>query len=192
MVSTKYYRAYVFSTKDSVTWVCKSMIELKYFSEIWIAYTGKLIIFNDAIYEIIISDIEVLSNKTNILIDWNYALKSIEISDDEELLIICAKNEEANEMRFYFFHRNWNKPGILLSEIKMHYYWNNWDGRLKDFDFEKSKFKGLLDLFNSWNSRRILPPSSYETIYKNLDIEFVKKKRIQEMTKKKKGFSKNF
>ncbi|CAG8620797.1 17038_t:CDS:2 [Dentiscutata erythropus] len=33
-------------------------------------------------------------------------------------------------------------------------------------------FKDLLDLFKSWASRRILSVSSYETIYKNWDVEF--------------------
>ncbi|CAG8692103.1 6941_t:CDS:2 [Dentiscutata erythropus] len=103
MVNTKYYRAYIFTSKDLVSWVCKSMIELKYFKKIYITPKGKLIIFNDTIYEISMWDIEKLSIKTRILIDWNYTLEFIEISGDEELLIVCAKNEETEETRLYTF-----------------------------------------------------------------------------------------
>ncbi|KAF0507607.1 transient receptor potential cation channel subfamily a member 1-like [Gigaspora margarita] len=293
MVSTKYCRTYVFSTKDSIIWVCKSMIELKYFSEIWITSTGKLIIFNDTIYEIIIWDIEDLSIKTNILIDWNYTLnKYIEISDDEKLLIVCAKNEETNLTRLYVFSTetginlgfidtklkidrlhliasskgerllysyvdfsgkyrfNLNDPyglknpinasklfenkqiqepyiiksdkiiytfdgefnshiknqldilpsfknddfftftriGIIIwtyryAEIKTNYYWNEYNHRLNDFDLEDTKFEDLLNLFKGWTSRRILPASSYETIYKNLNIEFGNKRIFEEFLK---------
>ncbi|CAG8717530.1 10173_t:CDS:2, partial [Scutellospora calospora] len=89
MVNTEYYRAYIFTNKgkDNISWVCKSMIELKYFKKIYITLKGKLIIFNDIIYEITMWNIEELSVKTRILIDWDQALKSIEISDDEKLLL---------------------------------------------------------------------------------------------------------
>ncbi|KAF0541196.1 transient receptor potential cation channel subfamily a member 1-like [Gigaspora margarita] len=103
MVNAKHYRAYVFSNKDNITWVCKSMIELKYFKKIYITPKGKLIIFNDTIYEITMWDIEELSIKTRILIDWNHILESVEISDDEKLLSVCAKNEETKETRLYVF-----------------------------------------------------------------------------------------
>ncbi|CAG8639621.1 25318_t:CDS:2 [Dentiscutata erythropus] len=114
MVNAKYYRAYVFSSerKGNVTWACKSMIELKYFNKIYITVKGKLIIFNDTIYEITMWDIEELSIKTRILIDWNYTPESIEISDDEELLLVCAKNMETKETRLYTFS---TKTGINLS-----------------------------------------------------------------------------
>ncbi|RIB11420.1 hypothetical protein C2G38_2203476 [Gigaspora rosea] len=375
MINTKYYRAYVFSNKDSITWVCKSMIELKYFKKIYIAPKGKLIIFNDTIYEITVWDIEDLSIKTRILLDWNYILESVEISDDEKLLLVCAINKETKETNLYVFStetgmnlaffttkyvidgfhliaskkgerlllisgnhhylmdpyylRNpinanvlfeekqvqepyiirsdkiiytkdgtlsikklvrddsndwveylrkelkdtnsitspseetiktisstgdynggrkesigkflkwglelddksvtitvidynyrtneWNpddkkkqldilpslknidennfivhcevlenddfvtitRIGIFiwtykLSNIKMHYYWNDWNGRLEDFKFETTKFK---DLFKNLTSGRILPASSYETILKNLDIKFLQKEK---------------
>ncbi|RIB06364.1 hypothetical protein C2G38_523235 [Gigaspora rosea] len=103
MANTKDYRAYVFTSKDNVSWVCKSMIELKYFKQIYITLKGKLIIFNDTIYEITMWDVEDLSIKTRILIDWNYIPESIKISDDEELLLVCAKNEETKITRFYSF-----------------------------------------------------------------------------------------
>ncbi|CAG8846982.1 29076_t:CDS:1, partial [Racocetra persica] len=89
--------AYVFSSKDNITWVCKSMIELKYSGQAYITLKGKLILFNDTIYEITMWDIEELSIKTRILIDWYFVPILIEISVDEELLVICARNEETNE-----------------------------------------------------------------------------------------------
>lgn len=60
-----------FSSKgeDNITWVCKSMIELKYFKELYITPQCKLILFNDEIYEITMWNIENLSIQTRILID---------------------------------------------------------------------------------------------------------------------------
>ncbi|CAG8452319.1 1779_t:CDS:2 [Scutellospora calospora] len=111
MVNTKHYRAYVFLSKYN-KWICKSMVELKYFKQIFITLKSKLIIFNDTIYEITVWDIETLSVKTHILIEWNYTLESIEISDDEELLLICAKSEETEETRLYVFS---TETGINLA-----------------------------------------------------------------------------
>ncbi|CAG8615972.1 6439_t:CDS:2, partial [Dentiscutata erythropus] len=56
-----------------------------------------------------------------------------------------------------------------LSDIKMHYYWNDCNDRLEKFVFEKMKLKILTE---NWTSGRILPASSYETIRDNLDIKF--------------------
>ncbi|RIB26609.1 hypothetical protein C2G38_2030085 [Gigaspora rosea] len=105
MVNDNQYRAYVFSSKeeDNITWFCKSMIELKYFKKLYITPQCKLILFNDKIYEITMWNIEELSIQTRILIDWDYIPESIEISDDEELLLVCAKNEENEETRLYVF-----------------------------------------------------------------------------------------
>ncbi|CAG8770898.1 2363_t:CDS:1, partial [Cetraspora pellucida] len=60
------------------------------------------------------------------------------------------------------------------SEIKMHYYWNYWNDRLEQFEFEMIKFKNF---FKKWTPGRILPASNYETIYKNLDIKFGKEEK---------------
>ncbi|KAF0519589.1 transient receptor potential cation channel subfamily V member 4-like [Gigaspora margarita] len=97
MVNAKYCRAYVF------------------FIKIFITPKGKLIIFNDTIYEIIMWDIEDLSIKTRILMDWNYIPESIKISDDEELLLVYARNYEAKETYFYVFS---TETGINLSYFK--------------------------------------------------------------------------
>ncbi|CAG8844828.1 4438_t:CDS:2, partial [Racocetra persica] len=59
----------------------------------------KLIIFNDTIYEITMWNIDKLSIRTRILIDWEFIPESIKISDDEELLLVL-KTETAIE-RFY-------------------------------------------------------------------------------------------
>ncbi|KAF0536923.1 transient receptor potential cation channel subfamily a member 1-like [Gigaspora margarita] len=95
MVNAKYYRAYVFSIKgkNNMKWVCKSMIELQYFKQIYITPKGKLVIFNDTIHEITMWDIDDLSAKTRILIEWSHILQLIEISDDEELLAILTENK---------------------------------------------------------------------------------------------------
>ncbi|KAF0502925.1 transient receptor potential cation channel subfamily a member 1-like [Gigaspora margarita] len=97
MINTKYYKAYIFSSKEkdkNITWVCKSMIELKYFKKIYITPKGKLILFNDTIYEITMWDIEKLSANTRILIEWSCTLEFIEISDDEKLLFVCTKDKK--------------------------------------------------------------------------------------------------
>ncbi|RIB28864.1 hypothetical protein C2G38_2137125 [Gigaspora rosea] len=60
----------------------------------------------------------------------------------------------------------------------MLYYWNNcnlkgWNGNLENFNFEKVEKN---ELFNNKDSERFLPASSYEIVYKNLDIVFGKEK----------------
>ncbi|KAF0452878.1 hypothetical protein F8M41_001859 [Gigaspora margarita] len=103
IINAKYYRAYVFSSKDNKRWTCKSMIELQYFKKIYITPKGKLILFNDTINEITMWNIDDLSAKTRILIEWRHVLKHIEISDDEELLVVCAENKEFKETNLYVF-----------------------------------------------------------------------------------------
>ncbi|CAG8434906.1 7160_t:CDS:2 [Scutellospora calospora] len=117
MVNNKFYRAYVFSSEDN-KWICESMIELKYFNQIYITLKGKLIIFNDTIYEITVWDIETLSVATRTIIEWNYTIESIEISDNEELLLICAKSEETKETRLYVFS---TETGINLAFFNTKY-----------------------------------------------------------------------
>ncbi|CAG8531108.1 22329_t:CDS:2 [Dentiscutata erythropus] len=62
---------------------------------------GKLIIFNDTIYEITMCDIEELSIKSHILIEWDCTLESIKISDDEELLLLYISGEQYKLMDSY-------------------------------------------------------------------------------------------
>ncbi|CAG8439911.1 8601_t:CDS:2 [Cetraspora pellucida] len=129
MINTKYYRAYVFSSKNNITWVCESMIELEYFKKIYITSKGKLIIFNDTIYEITMWNVEGLSIKTHILIDWNFTPESIEISDDEELLAICARNEKTRDTNLYIFS---TETGINLKGERLLYISNDEDYNLMD------------------------------------------------------------
>ncbi|RIB30783.1 hypothetical protein C2G38_2151744 [Gigaspora rosea] len=106
IINIRYYRAYIFSSKEkdnNITWVCKSMIELKYFKKIYITPKGKLIIFNDTIYEITMWDIEKLSANTRILIDWICTLEYIEISDDDKLLFVCTKDKKTKETSVFAY-----------------------------------------------------------------------------------------
>ncbi|CAG8663039.1 19967_t:CDS:2, partial [Dentiscutata erythropus] len=64
-----------------------------------------------------------------------------------------------------------------LSDIKMHYYWNDCNDRLEGFVFEKTKLKILSE---KWTSGRILPASNYETIHENLDVKFGDKELFKE------------
>ncbi|KAF0333071.1 transient receptor potential cation channel subfamily a member 1-like [Gigaspora margarita] len=106
LVNARYYRAYIFSNKEkdnNITWDCKSRIELKYFKKINITPKGKLIIFNDTIYEITMWDIEKLSANTRILIEWSCTPEFIEISDDEKLLFVCTKDKKTKETSVFAF-----------------------------------------------------------------------------------------
>ncbi|CAG8714838.1 13709_t:CDS:2, partial [Cetraspora pellucida] len=129
MINTKYYRAYVFSSKNNIAWVCESMIELKYFLKIYITLKGKLIIFNDTIYEITMWDVEKLSIKTRVLIDWDFTPEFIVISDDEELLVVCARNEKTKSTNLYIFS---TETGIHLKGERLLYISNEEDYNLMD------------------------------------------------------------
>ncbi|RIB13222.1 hypothetical protein C2G38_2248987 [Gigaspora rosea] len=293
-----------------------NIIMLQYFKKIYITPKGKLIIFNDTIKEITMWDIDNLSAKTCILIEWSHILKHIEISDDEKLLTVCTKDRKSKYKNLYVFStetginlsscisgkytynlidpynlknplnanklfehkqiqeqciiqsnkliyindgevliekmRSYNPPynnnnefegkflrrglelddksviltvvdfnyytnkwnpddkknklnilpslkningknyivhcevlenddfvtitriGIFIwtfknEEIKMHYYWNDWNHSLEDSIFEKRKLKIFPE---NWTSGRILPASSYETVLKNLHVKF--------------------
>ncbi|RIB28343.1 hypothetical protein C2G38_2158104 [Gigaspora rosea] len=62
----------------------------------------------------------------------------------------------------------------------MHYYWNDCNKRLDDFEFETIKF---ITFTENLISGRILPASSYETIIKNLCIEFGEKELFEDFLK---------
>ncbi|RIB28345.1 hypothetical protein C2G38_2158106 [Gigaspora rosea] len=62
----------------------------------------------------------------------------------------------------------------------MHYYWNDCNKRLDYFEFETIKFKTFTE---NLISGRILPASSYETIIKNLHIEFGEKELFEDFLK---------
>ncbi|RIB00607.1 hypothetical protein C2G38_1146091 [Gigaspora rosea] len=116
MVNAKYYRAYVFKVKrkDNTKWVCRSRIELQYFKKIYITSKGKLIMYNDTIHEITVWNIDDLSAKTRILIEWCHVLQHIEISDDEELLAVLTENKKINEKNLYVFS---TETGINISSL---------------------------------------------------------------------------
>ncbi|KAF0524645.1 hypothetical protein F8M41_015097 [Gigaspora margarita] len=114
MINAEYYRAYVFSSNDNKSWSCKSIIELQYFKKIYITPKGKLIIFNDTINEISMWDIDDLSIKTRILIEWRHILKHIELSDVEELLIVCTEDKKFKETNLYVFS---TETGLNLSSF---------------------------------------------------------------------------
>ncbi|KAF0408150.1 hypothetical protein F8M41_008602 [Gigaspora margarita] len=67
----------------------------------------------------------------------------------------------------------------------MHYFWafsediDFKSSHLENFELGLTKDKDLLDIFEKWTSKRILPASSYSTIYKNLDITFGEEKKQQ-------------
>ncbi|KAF0511006.1 transient receptor potential cation channel subfamily a member 1-like [Gigaspora margarita] len=174
MVNAKYYRAYVFSIKgkDNMKWVCKSMVELQYFKKIYITTKGKLILFNDTIYEIMMWDIEKLSVETRILIDWNRTLESVEISDDEKLFVVCAKNEETMETSLYVYS---TETGINLASMqtklgidRFHLIASQKGERLLIINISKKRYS-LLDPYHLKN------PISASSLFEN-----IKDKQIQE------------
>ncbi|RIB28349.1 hypothetical protein C2G38_2137371 [Gigaspora rosea] len=68
-----------------------------------------------------------------------------------------------------------------LSDIKMHYYWNDYNDSLENFNFGKEKLKILTE---NWTSGRILPASNYQTIIKNLHVKFGEKELFNEFLKR--------
>ncbi|RIB25341.1 hypothetical protein C2G38_2031136 [Gigaspora rosea] len=121
---------------------------------------GKLIIFNDTIYEITMWDIEELSIKTRILIEWDHILESIEISDDEELLFICAKSEKTEETRLYVFS---TETGINLAFFtqeltidRLHLIASRKGERLLYISGEQYKLTDPYNLKNQIDARKVL------------------------------------
>ncbi|KAF0412822.1 transient receptor potential cation channel subfamily a member 1-like [Gigaspora margarita] len=96
---------------------------------------------------------------------------SLELNDESVKLIL--ENDD-----FLTFTR----IGIIIwtynfSDIKMHYYWSDWNDRLENYVYEKIMFKRIIE---DWTSGRILPISSYETILNNLNVKFGENKLFEE------------
>ncbi|CAG8759604.1 3887_t:CDS:2, partial [Dentiscutata erythropus] len=89
------YRAYVFTPTappdSNIEWNLTSMLELSYFSDSFITIQGNLILFNDKTFQLTNWFIKTMELKTNCPIDWNYVPVLVEVTEDEELLGICAK-----------------------------------------------------------------------------------------------------
>ncbi|RIB28340.1 hypothetical protein C2G38_2158101 [Gigaspora rosea] len=131
-------------------------------------------------------DIEDLSIKTHILVNWKYIPESIKISDDEELLLRLESDDKTDILTVIDYNYRRKKNGIMLKkqldilpslkninrknfifhceilenydliiitrigifiwtyileEIQMHYYWNDCNKCLDDFEFKTIKFK---------------------------------------------------
>ncbi|RIB14682.1 hypothetical protein C2G38_2095209, partial [Gigaspora rosea] len=104
---------------------------------------------------------------------WNDTKKSLDILpslkdiNGEKFIQYCEVLENDDFITFTCI-------GVIIwtykiSGIKMHYFWNDWNAHLEKFDF---KSNALLDRLKAWTSERILPASSYETVYKNLYAKF--------------------
>ncbi|KAF0536238.1 hypothetical protein F8M41_009205 [Gigaspora margarita] len=116
-------------------------------------------------------DIEDLSIKTHILLDWNYTPEHIEISDDEELLLVCAKNEEYKESRFYTF---FTETGINMS-------FTNTNLVIDRFHLIASN-KGERLLFIDYSGNQYNLSDPYNLEYRNATdaYDLFEKKQIQE------------
>ncbi|RIB29536.1 hypothetical protein C2G38_1101001 [Gigaspora rosea] len=92
------YRAFIFTpttpsdSNSEIEWILTSMLELSYFSDSFITIYGNLILFNDKTFQLTNWNIETLKLQTNCPIDWSYVPDLVEVTEDEELLGICAKN----------------------------------------------------------------------------------------------------
>ncbi|CAG8688998.1 3131_t:CDS:2, partial [Scutellospora calospora] len=98
------YRAYVFTptipsdSNPEIKWNCTSMFELTYFCDSFITTQGNLILFNDKTFQLTNWIIKTLEFQTNCPIDWNYEPVLVEVTEDEELLAIYAKNDFDNDL----------------------------------------------------------------------------------------------
>ncbi|CAG8575688.1 44703_t:CDS:2 [Gigaspora margarita] len=108
------YRAFIFTpttpsdSTSEIEWILTSMLELSYFSDSFITIYGNLILFNDKTFQLINWNIETLKLQTNCPIDWSYVPDLVEVTEDEELLGICAKNyteqdDEPGTSRIYVY-----------------------------------------------------------------------------------------
>ncbi|KAF0541193.1 transient receptor potential cation channel subfamily a member 1-like [Gigaspora margarita] len=169
MINAKYYRAYVFSIKRK-KYVCNSMIELQYFKKIYITPKGKLILFNDTIHEITLWDIEDLSAKSRIFIEWCHILIHIELSDDEELLAVLTENKKFNDKNLYVFS---TETGINLSSFptklkidRFHLIASSKGERLLyRYDHSSGKKYCLMDSYN------LKTPTSANKLFENKQIQ---------------------
>ncbi|CAG8779808.1 34426_t:CDS:2, partial [Racocetra persica] len=99
---------YTFKLDQYNEWVYFSKFEVTYFYEAFITIEGKLILFDDKIFQLTKWDISELSFETNCLIDWCYKVKHVEINKGGEFLAVHAayvqgENETTKKSRIYVF-----------------------------------------------------------------------------------------
>ncbi|CAG8502309.1 5498_t:CDS:2, partial [Scutellospora calospora] len=99
-------RVYIFQSDDQNEWNCISRFELSYFCKSFITVEGKLILFDDKIFQLTKWDVKTLKFETNCLIDWCYKVKHVEINKGGEFLAVYAvymQDETSKKSRIYTY-----------------------------------------------------------------------------------------
>ncbi|CAG8614790.1 39627_t:CDS:2 [Gigaspora margarita] len=71
-------------------WIESTKFELSYFCDAFITVEGKLILFDDQIFQLTKWDISTLAFETNCMIDWCYKVWHVEVNQGGELLAVYA------------------------------------------------------------------------------------------------------
>ncbi|CAG8563789.1 19206_t:CDS:2, partial [Cetraspora pellucida] len=99
---------YVFKLDQYNEWACSYRLELSYFCDAFITVEGKLILFDDKLFQLTIWDIITLTFEINYLIDWCYKVKHVEVNEGGEFLAVHAayvqgENENTKKSMVYVF-----------------------------------------------------------------------------------------
>ncbi|KAF0493216.1 transient receptor potential cation channel subfamily a member 1-like [Gigaspora margarita] len=83
------HHIYIFNLRHN-EWIESTKFELSYFCDAFITVEGKLILFDDQIFQLTKWDISTLAFETNCMIDWCYKVWHVEVNQGGELLAVYA------------------------------------------------------------------------------------------------------
>ncbi|CAG8710043.1 8486_t:CDS:2 [Dentiscutata erythropus] len=99
------HQIYVFKLKNR-EWFLYNKYELSYFCDAFITIEGKLILFDDQIFQLTKWNVKDLKFETNCMIDWCYKVRLVEINQGGELLAVYAvylQEETPKKSRIYIY-----------------------------------------------------------------------------------------
>ncbi|CAG8734703.1 9237_t:CDS:2, partial [Dentiscutata erythropus] len=108
------HQIYVFKLKNR-EWILYNKFELSYFCDATITDEGKLILFDDKIFQLTKWNIRTSAFETNFMIDWCYKVSLVELNQGGELLAVYAvylQDETPKKSRLYIYSL---KSGINMA-----------------------------------------------------------------------------
>ncbi|CAG8784840.1 11759_t:CDS:2 [Gigaspora margarita] len=169
------HNIYIFHQRHN-EWNLSTKFELSYFCDGFITVEGKLILFDDQIFQLTNWDISTLTVQTNCVIDWCYKVWHVEVDQSGELFPVYAvylQDETPKKSKLYIYSLKSGinmalHPFIINSDKKS----DNIIGVIND----NLDIYELLELFQTeWITYLRKELGDYNRIFVLSDTEYIKK-----------------